>query len=87
MSGSPVTHRPWAQEPLVPQIPFVQLPLQHCALLPHMPPSGVHCCLPQMPFVQAPVQHSLEKVQGPPSGVHIEHCGEPQRFWTASMQS
>jgi hypothetical protein len=42
ISAGPTVHRSWAHGPVTPQMPLLQVPLQHCPPTLHMPPSGVH---------------------------------------------
>ena len=68
----------------VPQMPFVQLPLQHCALVVQVRPSALQAG-PHLPAVQVPLQHCALVVQVRPSALQgtphlpfeqtpLQHC-------------
>ena len=62
---------------IAPQMPPVQLPLQHCAALVHMVPSGLQALM-HVPLAQLPEQQSVNATHVPPLAVQL---GGPQLPW------
>jgi hypothetical protein len=60
-----------------PQIPPLHWPLQHCAALVHMVPSGLQALM-QVPLAQLPEQQSENATHIPPLAVQL---GGPQVPW------
>ena len=79
-------------------MPLLQLPLQHCAPIEHIPPLGVQGGLPHTPLVQTPVQHSAPLEHIRPSGLHcplphtplvqtpVQHCEPVEHVPPSSVQ-